>query len=73
MITVIFLGLFSPRVAPYDPLEHNVVNRFADRSWQHFGGTVKFIHYADEGHKISKLTNRIDSFTQMAMFLRDHL
>ncbi len=34
------------------------------------GGTVKFVHYADEGHKISKLANRIDSFTQMAEFLR---
>ncbi|MCL4834881.1 MAG: S9 family peptidase [Caldilineaceae bacterium] len=33
------------------------------------GGTVEFLHYADEGHKISKLTNRIDSFTKMAAFL----
>ncbi len=37
------------------------------------GGSVKFIHYADEGHKISKLANRIDSFTQMAKFLKQHL
>jgi dipeptidyl aminopeptidase/acylaminoacyl peptidase len=36
------------------------------------GGTVKFIHYADEGHKFSKLSNRIDSFTQMAEFLRTY-
>jgi len=33
------------------------------------GGTVEFLHYADEGHKISKLNNRIDSFTKMAAFL----
>jgi len=33
------------------------------------GGTVEFLHYADEGHKISKLANRIDSFTKMAAFL----
>ncbi len=37
------------------------------------GGTVKFLHYADEGHKISKLENRIDSFTQMAEFLERYL
>lgn len=37
------------------------------------GGIVEFIHYADEGHKISKLANRIDSFTKMAEFLRAHL
>jgi dipeptidyl aminopeptidase/acylaminoacyl peptidase len=33
------------------------------------GGTVEFIHYADEGHMFSKLSNRIDSFTQIAAFL----
>lgn len=33
------------------------------------GGTVDFIHYADEGHRISKLHNRVDSFTRMAAFL----
>jgi dipeptidyl aminopeptidase/acylaminoacyl peptidase len=37
------------------------------------GGTVSFIHYADEGHKISKLANRIDSFSHMAQFLREHV
>ena len=36
---------------------------------QSAGGEVHFIHYADEGHKFSKLANRIDSFTQMARFL----
>ncbi len=37
------------------------------------GGTVEFLHYADEGHKISKLSNRIDSFTKMAAFLEKYL
>lgn len=37
------------------------------------GGTVEFIHYADEGHRFSKLPNRIDSFTKMAAFLHQHL
>ena len=37
------------------------------------GGTVEFIHYADEGHQFSKLANRIDSFTKMADFLHTHL
>ena len=34
------------------------------------GGTVEFIHYADEGHRFSKLANRVDSFTKMAAFLQ---
>ncbi len=37
------------------------------------GGTVEFVHYADEGHIFSRLANRIDSFTQMANFLNRHL
>ena len=37
------------------------------------GGTVEFVHYADEGHRFSKLSNRIDSFTRMAAFLNTHL
>jgi dipeptidyl aminopeptidase/acylaminoacyl peptidase len=37
------------------------------------GGTVEFLHYADEGHKISKLENRVDSFTKMAEFLDRYL
>ncbi|MEM7134734.1 MAG: S9 family peptidase [Chloroflexota bacterium] len=37
------------------------------------GGTVEFVHYADEGHRFSKLTNRIDSFTKMAAFLERYL
>jgi dipeptidyl aminopeptidase/acylaminoacyl peptidase len=30
---------------------------------------VEYLRYADEGHKIAKLHNRIDSFTKMADFL----
>jgi dipeptidyl aminopeptidase/acylaminoacyl peptidase len=37
------------------------------------GGVVEFIHYADEGHKISKLHNRVDSFTRLAAFLKKYL
>jgi dipeptidyl aminopeptidase/acylaminoacyl peptidase len=37
------------------------------------GGTVEFLHYADEGHNISKLNNRIDSFTKMAAFLKKYV
>lgn len=37
------------------------------------GGTVEFLHYADEGHRISKLANRIDSFTKMGEFLDRYL
>ena len=37
------------------------------------GSTVEFVHYADEGHKISKLNNRINSFTKMAVFLKRYL
>ncbi|MEZ4830719.1 MAG: S9 family peptidase [Caldilineaceae bacterium] len=37
------------------------------------GGTVEFLHYADEGHKLSKLANRVDSFTRMGDFLDRYL
>lgn len=37
------------------------------------GSMVEFIHYADEGHKISKLHNRVDSFTQLAAILKKNL
>lgn len=36
-------------------------------------GTVEFLHYADEGHKFSKLANRVDSFTKMGEFLQRYL
>ncbi|MFC1996268.1 prolyl oligopeptidase family serine peptidase [Chloroflexota bacterium] len=34
---------------------------------------VEYLRYEDEGHKIAKLTNRIDSFTKMADFLEKYL
>jgi len=37
------------------------------------GHPVEYLRYADEGHKISKLVNRVDSFTKMAEFLARYL
>ena len=37
------------------------------------GHPVEYLRYPDEGHKISKLGNRIDSFTKMADFLAQYL
>jgi len=34
---------------------------------------VEYLWYEDEGHKISKLKNRIDSFTKMAEFLQRYV
>jgi dipeptidyl aminopeptidase/acylaminoacyl peptidase len=34
---------------------------------------VEYLRYPDEGHKISKLANRVDSFTKMASFLERYL
>ena len=34
---------------------------------------VEYLRYEDEGHKIAKLSNRIDSFTKMADFLARYL
>jgi dipeptidyl aminopeptidase/acylaminoacyl peptidase len=34
---------------------------------------VEVLRYPDEGHKISKLGNRVDSFTKMAEFLARYL
>ena len=34
---------------------------------------VDYLRYEDEGHKIAKLHNRIDSFTKMADFLEKYL
>lgn len=56
----------DPRVPLYE--SEQVVERVRNA-----GGTVQFVHYADEGHNFSKLHNRIDSFTQMAEFLRTYL
>lgn len=56
----------DPRVPLYE--SEQVVERVRTA-----GGTVEFVHYADEGHQFSKLANRIDSFTQMATFLAKYL
>lgn len=37
------------------------------------GHPVEYLRYEDEGHKISKLQNRVDSFTRMADFLARYL
>jgi dipeptidyl aminopeptidase/acylaminoacyl peptidase len=56
----------DPRVPLYE--SEQIVERVRNA-----GGTVIFVHYADEGHNFSKLQNRIDSFTQMAEFLHTYL
>ena len=63
---LVVAGDNDPRVPLFE--SEQVVARVRDA-----GGTVEFLHYADEGHKISKLTNRIDSFTRMATFLDQYL
>ena len=42
VILVIFVAVFAPWISPYDPLKHNVANRFADPSRQHLGGTDRY-------------------------------
>ena len=37
------------------------------------GHPVEYLRYPDEGHKISKLCNRVDSFSKMADFLGRYL
>ncbi len=66
MPLLVVAGDNDPRVPLFE--SEQVVARVRDA-----GGTVEFLHYADEGHKISKLTNRIDSFTRMAAFLDRYL
>ncbi len=63
---MVLAGDNDPRVPLYE--SEQVVERV-----QAAGGTVEFVHYADEGHKFSKLANRIDSFTKMAAFLQKYL
>jgi dipeptidyl aminopeptidase/acylaminoacyl peptidase len=63
---LVLAGDNDPRVPLYE--SQQVVDRVKEA-----GGIVEFIHYADEGHKFSKLPNRIDSFTQMAEFLEKYL
>ncbi len=63
---MVLAGDNDPRVPLYE--SEQVVDRVRNA-----GGTVQFIHYADEGHNFSKLNNRIDSFTKMAEFLATYL
>jgi len=59
-------GANDPRV-PVTEAEQ-MVDRLGSR-----GHPVEYLCYEDEGHKISKLGNRIDSFTKMADFLERYL
>jgi dipeptidyl aminopeptidase/acylaminoacyl peptidase len=63
---LVMAGDNDPRVPLYE--SEQVVKRVRGA-----GGTVHFVHYADEGHIFSKLENRIDSFTQIAEFLDRNL
>ncbi len=63
---MVVAGDNDPRVPLYE--SEQVVDKL-----QAAGGTVEFLHYADEGHKISKLKNRVDSFTKMAAFLEKYV
>src|SRR5262249_17770749 len=33
------------------------------------GGTVKYVRFADEGHGLAKLSNRVQAYEEMARFL----
>ncbi|MBI1297531.1 alpha/beta fold hydrolase [bacterium] len=66
MPLMVIAGDNDPRVPLFE--SEQIVERVRNA-----GGTVEFLHYADEGHKISKLANRVDSFTRMADFLDRHL
>jgi dipeptidyl aminopeptidase/acylaminoacyl peptidase len=63
---LVMAGDNDPRVPLYE--SEQIVQKVAAT-----GGTVQFVHYADEGHQFSKLANRIDSFTKMADFLHTYL
>jgi dipeptidyl aminopeptidase/acylaminoacyl peptidase len=63
---MVIAGDNDPRVPLYE--SEQIVERVRSA-----GGVVEFLHYADEGHKISKLENRIDSFMKMAEFLDRYL
>ena len=42
VIIVISMALFSPWIAPYDPIKHNIINRYAEPNWEHFAGTDEY-------------------------------
>ena len=66
MPLLVLAGDNDPRVPLYE--SEQIVDRVRAA-----GGTVEFYHYADEGHRFSKLENRIDSFTRMAEFLQKYV
>jgi len=59
-------GVNDPRVPVTEA--DQIVHRLRSR-----GHPVTYLRYKDEGHKISKLRNRIDSFSRMADFLDRYL
>ncbi|MFZ5919377.1 MAG: prolyl oligopeptidase family serine peptidase [Chloroflexota bacterium] len=59
-------GANDPRVPVAEA--DQIVSRLRAR-----GHPVEYLRYEDEGHKIAKLGNRIDSFTRMAGFLARYL
>ena len=42
IIMVLSMALFSPWIAPYDPIKHDIINRYAEPSWEHFAGTDEY-------------------------------
>lgn len=63
---MVLAGDNDPRVPLYE--SEQIADKVAAA-----GGTVTFVHYADEGHRFSKLANRIDSFTRIGDFWQTHL
>ncbi len=42
ILALVFVAVFAPWVAPYDPLEQNIVNSFAEPGAQHWFGTDEY-------------------------------
>lgn len=42
ILIVISMALLSPWIAPYDPIKHNIISRYAEPSWEHFAGTDEY-------------------------------
>jgi dipeptidyl aminopeptidase/acylaminoacyl peptidase len=59
-------GKNDPRV-PVGEAEQ-IVEKVRER-----GGTVEYLLYADEGHGLAKLENRLDAYPKIAAFLDEHL
>lgn len=63
---MVIAGKNDPRV-PYTEAEQ-VVKALRDRN-----GIVEYLLYADEGHGVSKLANRLDAYPKMAAFLERYM